>query len=78
MRFLFSTFNILINCLAFLAGSFPIIFNLFGENPKESGQVVVGENTITYTKINEEINLRVVDKNGSVTEIIIPVAQFKF
>lgn len=55
-----------------------LVANLFGENPKESGQVVVGENTITYTKNNDEINLRVVDKNGSVTEIIIPVAQFKF
>lgn len=56
-----------------------LVNNLFGENPKDTGTVMVGNNTINYTKTGEEIRLTVVDKvTGNVTEITIPVGQFKF
>lgn len=55
-----------------------LVANLFGENPKDSGTVTISGNTITYSKTGEEINLTVVGQDGSVTQITIPVAQFKF
>lgn len=55
-----------------------LVSNLFGENPKNSGTVTISGNTITYSKTGEEINLTVVGQDGSVTQITIPVAQFKF
>ena len=55
-----------------------LVNNLFGENPKDSGQVTVGDNTIKYFKTDSDINLVVTSSNGSVTEIIIPIGQFKF
>ena len=55
-----------------------LVNNLFGENPQNSGTVVIQGNTITYNKTGDEINLTVVAANGSVTQIIIPIAQFKF
>jgi curli production assembly/transport component CsgF len=55
-----------------------LVNNLFGENPKESGSVSISGNTIQYSKRGEEINLTVTGQDGSVTQIIIPIAQFKF
>lgn len=55
-----------------------LVNNLFGENPQESGSVVISGNTIQYSKTGEEINLTVTGEDGSVTQIIIPIAQFKF
>lgn len=55
-----------------------LVNNLFGENPQNSGSVVIQGNTITYAKTGDEINLTVVGSDGSVTQIIIPIAQFKF
>lgn len=55
-----------------------LVNNLFGENPQNSGTVMIQGNTITYNKTGDEINLTVVGQDGSVTQIIIPVAQFKF
>ncbi len=55
-----------------------LVNNLFGENPQDSGQVTVGDNTIKYFKTDSDINLMVTSSDGSVTEIIIPVGQFKF
>jgi curli production assembly/transport component CsgF len=55
-----------------------LVNNLFGENPQNSGSVVIGSNTINYSKTGDEINLVVKGQDGSVTQIIIPVAQFKF
>jgi hypothetical protein len=51
---------------------------LFGENPQNSGTVSISGNTIQYSKSGDEINLTVKGQDGSVTQIIIPVAQFKF
>lgn len=55
-----------------------LVNNLFGENPQNTGSVVIQGNTITYNKTGDEINLTVTAQDGSVTQIIIPVAQFKF
>lgn len=55
-----------------------LVNNLFGENPKNSGSVVISGNTITYSKTGDEISLTVVGADGSVTQITIPIAQFKF
>ena len=55
-----------------------LVNNLFGENPKNSGSVVISGNTITYSKNGDEISLTVVGADGSVTQITIPIAQFKF
>lgn len=55
-----------------------LVNNLFGENPQNTGSVVIQGNTIAYNKTGDEINLTVTAQDGSVTQIIIPVAQFKF
>lgn len=55
-----------------------LVNSLFGENPKDFGTVQLEGNTIRYSKSNDEINLTVVGKDGNVTEINIPVGQFKF
>lgn len=55
-----------------------LVNNLFGENPQNSGTVTISGNTINYNKTGDEINLTVTGQDGSVTQVIIPVAQFKF
>tara|TARA_R110000868_G_scaffold46963_12_gene154582 strand:+ start:2102 stop:2533 length:432 start_codon:yes stop_codon:yes gene_type:complete len=55
-----------------------LVNNLFGENPQNSGIVSISGNTIQYSKSGDEINLTVTGQDGSITQIIIPVAQFKF
>lgn len=55
-----------------------LVNSLFGENPQNTGTVQLEGNKITYSKSNDEINLTVVGQDGSVTEINIPVGQFKF
>jgi len=55
-----------------------LVNNLFGENPQGAGIVTISGNTIQYSKTGDEINLMVTGQDGSVTQIIIPIAQFKF
>jgi hypothetical protein len=55
-----------------------LVNNLFGENAQTTGTVTISGNTINYSKTGDEINLTVKGQDGSVTQIIIPVAQFKF
>lgn len=55
-----------------------LVSTLFGENPQNTGVVTIEGNTIRYNKTGDEINLTVTGKDGSVTQIIIPVGQFKF
>lgn len=55
-----------------------LVNNLFGENPQGAGTVTISGNTIQYSKTGDEINLMVTGQDGSVTQIIIPIAQFKF
>lgn len=55
-----------------------LVNNLFGENAQTSGTVVIQGNTIKYSKSTDEINLTVTAADGSITQVIIPIAQFKF
>jgi hypothetical protein len=55
-----------------------LVNSLFGENPQNAGTVQLEGNRITYNKSNDAINLTVVGQDGSLTEINIPVGQFKF
>lgn len=55
-----------------------LVNNLFGENAQTSGTVVIQGNTIKYSKSTDEINLTVTASDGSITQVIIPIAQFKF
>lgn len=55
-----------------------LVNNLFGENPQEAGVVTISGNTIKYAKTGDEINLTVTSQDGTVTQVIIPIAQFKF
>jgi hypothetical protein len=55
-----------------------LVNNLFGENAQNSGTVVIEGNTIQYIKVGDEINLTVTGSDGTITQIIIPVGQFKF
>jgi len=55
-----------------------LVNNLFGENAQTSGTVVIQGNTIKYSKSADEINLTVTASDGSITQVIIPIAQFKF
>lgn len=55
-----------------------LVNNLFGENPQNSGTVTIQGNTIKYNKTGDELSLTVTGLDGSVTQIIIPIAQFKF
>lgn len=55
-----------------------LVNNLFGENAQNSGTVVIEGNTIKYIKVGEEINLTVTGSDGTITQVIIPVGQFKF
>ena len=51
---------------------------IFGENPSDSGSISLGGNTITYARIGNDINLRVVDTLGSTTQVTIPVGSIAF
>ena len=53
-----------------------LINNLFGENPKNSGSLMLEGNKIDYTKTVDQISLTVTDKNGNITQILIPVGSF--
>lgn len=51
---------------------------IFGENPSDSGSISLGGNTITYARVGNDINLRVVDSLGSTTQVTIPVGSIAF
>ena len=53
-----------------------LVSNLFGENPKNSGSLMLEGNKIDYTKTVDQISLTVTDKNGNITQILIPVGSF--
>ena len=53
-----------------------LVNNLFGENPKDSGTLNLEGNTIKYTKTADQISLTILDKNGNVTQVTIPVGSF--
>lgn len=51
---------------------------IFGENPSDAGSINLGGNTINYIRTGNNINLSVIDQNGSVTNITIPVGSIAF
>jgi hypothetical protein len=53
-----------------------LVNNLFGENPQNSGTLHLEGNTIQYTRNSDQISLTVTDKDGNVTQVIIPVGTF--
>lgn len=53
-----------------------LVNNLFGENPQNSGTINLEGNKIQYTRNADQISLTVTDKNGNVTQIVIPVGTF--
>ena len=53
-----------------------LINNLFGENPQNSGTLMLEGNKIQYTKTTDQISLTVTDSTGNVTQITIPVGSF--
>lgn len=55
-----------------------LVNNLFGENPQNSGTVVIEGNTIQYNKTGDSVSLTVTDGAGNITQVEIPIGQFKF
>jgi curli production assembly/transport component CsgF len=55
-----------------------LVNSLFGENPQDKGTIELEGNTINYIKTGDTISLTVRAEDGSVTQIEIPVGQFKF
>lgn len=55
-----------------------LVNNLFGENPQDSGTVTIEGNTIQYTKVADMVSLTVTDVDGNITQVQIPIGQFKF
>jgi hypothetical protein len=53
-----------------------LVNNLFGENPQNSGTINLEGNKIQYTRNADQISLTVTDKDGNVTQIVIPVGTF--
>jgi curli production assembly/transport component CsgF len=46
---------------------------IFGDNPQESGTVIFGTTTVSFTRTVGQISLTIIDAiDGSVTEIIVP------
>lgn len=55
-----------------------LVNNLFGENPQDSGTVTIEGNTIRYIKTTDMVSLTVTDTAGNITQVEIPIGQFKF
>lgn len=55
-----------------------LVNNLFGENPQSSGTVVIEGNSIQYVKGTDQVSLTVTDQAGNITQVEIPIGQFKF
>lgn len=53
-----------------------LVNNLFGENPQNNGTLHLEGNTIQYTRSADQISLTVTDKDGNVTQVVIPVGSF--
>jgi hypothetical protein len=55
---------------------------MFGENCTSScptsGTATIEGNTIYWEKVDENINIRITDEDGTVTTISVPVGNFEF
>lgn len=52
--------------------------NLFAEGTARAGTFNLDGNTVSYVKTGTEVKLTVVDKNGNITEVVVPIATFAF
>jgi hypothetical protein len=43
-----------------------------------TGNFLLDGNTVTWTKVNDKVTLTVVDVNGTITRVIVPIASFSF
>lgn len=55
-----------------------LVNNLFGENAQNSGTVTIEGNTIQYVKTADMISMNVTASDGTITQVQIPIGQFKF
>ena len=51
---------------------------MFADGGATSGNVTLDGVTVTYIKSDTEINLHIVDADGNVTDVIIPIGGFSF
>ena len=51
---------------------------MFGEDAGTSGTVTFEGTTISYVKDSENVELTIVDPNGSTTVITVPIGDFTF
>jgi hypothetical protein len=43
-----------------------------------TGTFALDGNTVTWAKSNDKVTLTVVDANGTITKVIVPIASFSF
>tara|TARA_A100001011_G_scaffold71742_1_gene73567 strand:- start:2264 stop:2764 length:501 start_codon:yes stop_codon:yes gene_type:complete len=55
-----------------------LVNNLFGETPQSSGTITLEGNTIEYTSDGITLTLKIIEADGTVTEITIPIGTFTF
>ena len=55
-----------------------LVDSMFGEDSGDSGTVTFEGTTISYVKDSENVELTIVDPNGSTTVITVPIGDFTF
>ena len=55
-----------------------LVDSMFGEDSGSSGTVTFEGTTISYVKDSENVELTIVDPNGSTTVITVPIGDFTF
>jgi len=55
-----------------------LVDSMFGEDAGTSGTVTFEGTTISYVKDSENVELTIVDPNGSTTVITVPIGDFTF
>ena len=55
-----------------------LVDSMFGEDSSTSGTVTFEGTTISYVKSSDEVELTIVEANGSTTVITVPVGDFTF
>ena len=55
-----------------------LVDSMFGEDSSTSGTVTFEGTTISYVKSSDEVELTIVEANGSTTVITVPIGDFTF
>ena len=55
-----------------------LVDSMFGEDASTSGTVTFEGTTISYVKSSDEVELTIVEANGSTTVITVPIGDFTF